>query len=60
MINSHSIAVEDGREGESKVTGKEVSVVGIRAGVCLHPSLPPSPGASSIRHKHVSALSQML
>jgi hypothetical protein len=48
------------RRGGSKVMGKEVSVGGIRAGLCLHPSLPPHPGTSSIRHKCVSALSQML
>jgi hypothetical protein len=29
MINSHSVAVEGGREGGSKVTGKEVSVGGV-------------------------------
>jgi hypothetical protein len=45
MINSHSAAVEGDREGGSKVMGKEVSVGGIRAGLCLHPSLLPPPGA---------------
>jgi hypothetical protein len=48
MINSHSV--------QWGAAGTGVSVGGVRVGLCPHPSLSPPPGTSSIRHKHVSAL----